>query len=93
MADNVLFGTKVKLMAFIIAVAVLPLILLSIATSSVLDEYDTNLAIENSQSVAYVASEGISDYFDRLVKLSETMSSASSCEKPSPSICFTMAKR
>lgn len=73
MADNVLFGTKVKLMAFIIAVAVLPLILLSIATSSVLDEYDTNLAIENSQSVAYVASEGISDYFDRLVKLSETM--------------------
>lgn len=73
MADNVLFGTKVKLMAFIIAVAVLPLILLSIATSSVLDEYDTNLAIENSQSVAYVASEGISNYFDRLVKLSETM--------------------
>ncbi len=73
MADNVLFGTKVKLMAFIIAVAVLPLILLSVATSSVLDEYDTNLAIENSQSVAYVASEGISNYFDRLVKLSETM--------------------
>lgn len=73
MADNVLFGTKVKLMAFIIAVAVLPLILLSIATSTVLDEYDTNLAIENSQSVAYVASEGISNYFDRLVKLSETM--------------------
>lgn len=73
MADNILFGTKVKLMAFIIAVAVLPLVLLSFATSNVLDEYDTDLAIENSQSVSLVASEGISDYFDRLVKLSETI--------------------
>lgn len=74
MADKIFVGTKAKLMAFIIVVAVLPLLLLSMATLSVLDDYDTKLAIENSQSVAMVASEGISDYFERLTKLSETMS-------------------
>ncbi len=77
MADNVLFGTKIKLMAFIFVVAILPLILFGFATGSVVDDYDEELSLKNSSSIASIASEGMSSYFKHMQSVSSTIASDS----------------
>lgn len=77
MADNVLFGTKIKLMAFVIVVAILPLILFGFATANVVDDYDEELSLKNAKSVSSIASEGVADYFSHLQSVSNTIANDS----------------
>ncbi len=77
MADNVLFGTKIKLMAFVIVVAILPLILFGFATANVVDDYDEELSLKNAKSVSSIASEGVAAYFSHLQSVSNTIANDS----------------
>ncbi len=82
MADNVLFSTKMKMMAFVMLVAILPLILLGFATASVVDEYDTSVTVENAQNISEISSESITNYFSLIKNLANSVSKAGDQSAP-----------
>ncbi len=73
MADNILFSTKMKMMAFVILVAILPLVLLGFATDSVVDEYDTSVTVENAQNISDISSGRITNYFTLIRNLANSV--------------------